>query len=430
MTAPSTTPPAGPPYDLLLRRAVLRDGTGVDIGIAGSRIVAVAPDLEAPAVRTIDLEGRVVLPGLVEAHTHLDKCLTGELAENRSGTLYEAVDVMGRLQRDRSVETIRVHARQAALLFLGAGVTAIRSHVDINESAGLRGVEALLAVREELAGVLDLQLVALCGGLDDPPRPGVRALAEEALRMGVNAVGGAPALHADPCAYIDVVFELAERYDRPIDLHVDESDDPTHFCLPYLAEKTRGAGYEGRVVAGHCCSLAAVDHLQAERAIEAVRTAGIRVVTLPSCNLYLQGRDDRGIVRRGLTRVRELLAAGVPVSCGSDNVQDPFNPFGNGDLLQVANLLAHAAHFGRLDEQAVALDMITGIPAETLGLADYGLQPGCAADLVVLDTRDPRTILATVPPRRYVLKRGRIVAQTETTRVLDILQPEAGYVHA
>ena len=433
MTAPSSASPAGPPYDLLLRHATLRDGTRVDIAITGARIAALAPVLEASGARAIDLEGRVVLPGLVEAHTHLDKSLTGGLAENRSGTLYEAVEVMGRIQRDRRVETIREQARQAALLFVAAGVTTIRSHVDINDSARLKGVEALLAVREELAGVLDLQLVALCGSLDGPQGRQVRDLVEDALRMGVDAVGGAPALHADACAYIDMVFEMAERYDCPVDLHVDESDDPADYCLPYLAEMTRAHGYGGRVIAGHCCSLGAVDHARAEQTIEAVHTAGIDIVTLPSCNLYLQGRGDRGIVRRGLTRARELLAAGVPVSCGSDNVQDPFNPFGSGDLLQVANLLAHTAHLGSAAEQDLALDMITGIPAASLGLPNYGLQPGCYADLMVLDTRDPRTILAMLPPRRYVLKRGRIVAQTETTRMLDTLRPEQverGLTHA
>lgn len=433
MTAPSSNPQSGPPHDLLLRHATLRDGSTVDIAIAGTRIAALAPGLESSGARTIDLEGHVVLPGLVESHTHLDKSLTDGLAANRSGTLYEAVDVMGRIQRDRSAATIRDHARQTALLFLAAGVTTIRSHVDINEGVRLKGVEALLTIREELAGVLDLQLVTLCGDLDGPRGHYVRELAEEALRMGVDAVGGAPALHEDPCAYIDAVFEMAARHDRPIDLHVDESDDPGDFCLPYLAEQTRAHGYGGRVVAGHCCSLAAVDHLQAERAIEAVRTAGMCVVTLPSCNLYLQGRGDRGVVRRGLTRVRELLAGGVPVSCGSDNVQDPFNPFGNGDLLQVANLLAHAAHLGSPDEQCLALDMITAIPAASLNLPDHGLLPGCFADLVVLDTRDPRTLLAMVPPRRYVLKRGRIVAQTETKRMLNVPLPEQterGCTHA
>jgi cytosine deaminase len=308
-------------------------------------------------------------------------------------------------------------------MFLSAGVTAIRSHVDVTERINLIGVDALLDVREGMRGLVDIQLVTLATSLSNNPRG--RALLQEALRMGVDVVGGAPALDDDPRQHIDFVFALASQFGRPIDLHMDESDDPKDFWLSYLAEKTIAEDYQGRVMAGHCCALAAVDQETAARTIERVREARISVVTLPSANLYLQGRSDTGKVRRGITRIRELLEAGVPVCCGSDNIQDPFNPFGRGDLLLVANLLAHAAHLGSPTEQAAVLEAITIAPAAALRLPGYGLALDCAADLVVLDTLDPLTVLATVPARRYVIKGGAVVAETRTAHWVQTQAPAA-----
>lgn len=413
-------------YDLLLRSALLRDGSPVDLGIRDGVVAAVGALTGAVAERTIDVEGRLVLPGMVEAHTHLDKALTIEQVENRSGTLYEAIRCMEQVHRTATMAAIRERALRAARLFVLAGTTTLRTHVDVTATTGLRGAEALLAVREALRGVLDVQLVMLSCDLCGSEGRRTRELYEEALRLGFDAVGGAPALDRDPREHIDHVFELAERYDRPIDLHVDESDNPADFCLPYLAEKTMAAGYMGRVVAGHCCALAAVDEAVAESAIDGARAAGIAIVSLPSANLYLQGRADRGCIRRGITRVRELRAAGVPLCCGSDNVQDPFNPFGRGDPLLVANLFAHAGHLGSPDEQAFALDAITSTPARALGLDRYGLRPGCDADLVVLETRSARAALAEVPPRWLVIKRGRVVAETRVT----VHMPEPACVSA
>lgn len=418
---PAASDAAATPFDLVLQHAVLADGAAVDIAIRDGAIVAVAPSVPGAATQRLALDGRVVLPGFVEAHTHLDKAFTVELALNRSGTLYEAVELMGTLQTEFTVASVHERALRAARLFVAAGVTTLRTHVDIGPSLNLVAVEALLAVRQQMQGMLDLQLVTLCSRLAEPGDGRQRWLIEEALCMGVDAVGGAPMLDTDHRAHIDWVFGLAERYDRPIDFHVDESDDPGDFCLPYLAEKTGAAGYAGRVMAGHCCSLSAVDDARARDAIERVREAGISVVTLPSANMYLQGRGDLGLVRRGLTRVRALIDAGVTLCCGSDNVQDPFNPFGRPDPLHVANLLAHAAHLGSPREQEMALRAITAAPAAALGVPGYGIGVGCVADLVVLDTTEPRTLLATLPPRRYVIKRGRVVAQTRT--VVELTPP-------
>ena len=421
MSAPTEPTERDRPYDLLLQSGTSAGGDRVDIGIRDGKIAAVARMLRGATNATLALDGRVVMPGFVEAHTHLDKALSSLSSRNMSGTLYEAIEVMGEIFRTQTVETIRARALRTAEMFLAAGATTVRTHVDVHEHIGLLGIEAMLSVREAMRGRLDLQIVALSAQLTGPEGARSRELYEEAARMGIDAVGGAPALDSDPRTQIDHVFELAMRHDLAIDLHMDESDDPRDFYLPYLAERTIAAGYQGRVVAGHCCALSAVDERLAAATIEAVREARMAVVTLPSCNLYLQGRGDRGTIRRGLTRVRELQAAGVPVCCGSDNIQDPFNPFGRGDLLLVANLFAHAAHLGSPDEQAQVLASITGTAAAALRLTGYGLAPGCAADLVVLDSADPATLLAMVPPRRYVIKGGRVVAETRTTTSLPPL---------
>ncbi|MGH2388446.1 MAG: amidohydrolase family protein, partial [Chloroflexota bacterium] len=319
------------------------------------------------------------------------------------------------IQATDTVDTIYQRAAATARQFLAHGTTTIRTHVDVNQFTGLRGVEALLRLRADLGSAPRLQLVALTHPLSGESGSANLALVEEALRMGVDAVGGAPALTDDPRAEIDQIFALALRAGKPIDLHVDESDTPADFCLPYLAAKTIAECCQGKVIAGHCCSLSAVDDDAAARAIDLVREAGIGVVTLPSANMYLQGRSDQGCVRRGLTRVRQLMAAGVLVACGSDNIRDPFNPFGRADPLLVANLLAHAAHMGSPSEQARAIEAITTTPARMLGLPEASILPGQPADLVVLDTDDWGGALAAVPPRRFVIAGGALAAETRTS---------------
>ncbi len=376
-----------------------------------------APDLP-PGAREIHAGGRVVLPGLIDAHTHLDKTLSLDRLVNRSGTLLEAIDLWRGLRGSLSVEDFTERALGGVRLAVAAGTTAIRSHADIGVDIGLKAVEALLAVKERCRGKIDVQVVALAH-LPSVSGPEA-ALVEEAVRLGADAVGGAPHIDGDPHASIDFALGLAEKYGKPVDLHMDERDDPSFLYLEYLAEQTIARGLQGRVTAGHCCSLAAADHATAERVMEKVSAAGIHVITLPSCNLYLQGRGDRGLIRRGLTRVKELLARGVNVVTASDNVQDPFNPLGKGDPLLIGNLTAHAAHMGSGTEQATVLEMLTSRAARCIGLADYGLAPGCQADLVVLDCTRLQDVLALLPTRLYVLKAGQVVAQSRLEQRVDL----------
>jgi cytosine deaminase len=358
------------------------------------------------AANVWDLQGRVVLPGLVDAHTHLDK--TYSTIENQSGTLGEALDVWRRVKPSRSRAAVQAAARRALRAAVANGVTAMRSHVDTEEPGDLGALEALLELRAEAHGVIDLQLVALgeAGG-----NAASRATIAQALALGADVVGGAPALCADPRRDIDAAFALAERHGTPLDLHIDETEDPASFTLEYLAEQTIRRGWQGRVTAGHCCALAFMDEAAAARVMDKVAEAQLHIVTLPSCNLVLMGRQ-RHPPPRGITRVGELLARGVNVCAASDNVRDPFNPFGSYDPLQIANLNAHAAHMSGAGGLAASLEMVTTRAARALALADYGLAPGRAADLVVLDCRELPEAVLSPPPRLATFKAGRLIVQT------------------
>ncbi|MGB0385064.1 MAG: amidohydrolase family protein [Ardenticatenaceae bacterium] len=395
---------------ILYNARVKDDGPLVDIGIKEGRVVALEPSLSAKAAEGWDLGGRVVLPGLVDAHTHLDK--TYSTLENKSGTLLEAIEVWRRVKRRRTHEDIQATARKALQMALLNGGTAMRSHVDIGVSGGLVALEALLDLREQMRGVIELQLVALGSSGGSPEN---RAMMEQALMMGADLVGGAPALCADPHGEIDAAFALAERVGKPIDLHIDETEDPEMLTLEYLAEQTIEHGMEGQVTAGHCCSLAFVNADRAARVMDKVAQAQLHIVTLPSCNLVLMGRHIQP-PPRGTTRVKELLARGVNVCAASDNVHDPFNPFGSYDLLQIANLNAHTAHMSGETQLYTNLHMVTTHPAKTLGLSNYGLAVGMSADLVVIDAYRLLQAVLSPPARLATLKAGRLVVQTKIER--------------
>jgi cytosine deaminase len=292
----------------------------------------------------------------------------------------------------------------------------LRTHVDIDPIVGLRGFNALLRVRERLRDTGRLQIVAFPQeGLGDDGY--VEGLLDQALRAGADAVGGIPAREADPKAHIDRIFALAKKHGAPIDMHVDESDDPRDLTLEYLAEKTLAEGYAGRVVAGHCTSLAVAAEDDVARIVEKVKRAGITIVTLPSTNLHLGGRRDRGPVGRGLTPVRRLLAAGVNVVCGSDNIRDPFTPFGNARMLENGLLLAHAAHMGTGPELATIFEMATVRAASALGITGYGLDEGARADLVILDAESAADAVVSVAPPLWVIAGGKMLGSQYSSRL-------------
>ncbi|MDI3257010.1 MAG: amidohydrolase family protein [Kyrpidia sp.] len=361
-----------------------------------------------------DVKGKIMLPGLVDCHMHLDKAFSLPKVPNRSGTLGEAVRNYRDVSPSFTYEEVKTRILRAALQALSYGTTAIRTHVDFNVTAGrdpaFRSVRAALEVKECLAHDLTIQVFPMCPyGLTAKEVE----LLEEAIGMGVDGLGGAPHLSPTPEADIDQIFRLAVHHDLPIDLHTDESDDPAVRTLAYIAEKTQETGYHGRVVVDHLCSLSAMDDVSAGQLIERMVEARLGAVTLPGANMYLQGRGDRGIVRRGVTRIRELLAAGVPVAAASDNIHDPFHPFGRGDLLLVALLTAYAAHMGSPSEQLTLLKMITEVPASLIGRKEYGIARGLPADFVILDACRPEEILVKLPEGRWVYRAGQWICVSQ-----------------
>ncbi|MBI1296900.1 amidohydrolase family protein [bacterium] len=388
----------------------------VDIAIDAGKIAAVATNLPDSGDQEWDLAGRVLLPGLVDCHTHLDKAYTG--AVNHSGTLLEAIDVWRQTKLTRGRKDLLSAARRALEQATLHGVTALRTHVDAELASDLVAVEALLSLREETRHQIDLQIVVLGSASQSAE---FATTMRTALDMGADCIGGAPAITPDPLADLDAIFALAERTGKPIDLHIDETEDPHMLTLAALAERTLAHGLQGQVTAGHCCSLAFVDEPTAGKVIDAVAAAQIHIVTLPLCNLVLMGRGHRP-VPRGVTRVKELLAAGVTVSAASDNVQDPFNPFGSHDLLHIAQLTAATAHMTGIDELSQCLDMVTTHPARLFGHSGR-IAPGKVADLVVLDTQTPLEAVTAPPLRLATFKRGKLVVKTEVMREFVIRDP-------
>ena len=397
-------------YELVLRNTRVDDGALQDIALESGKIVAIADKLEDSGREERNLEGRIVLPGFVEAHCHIDKTLTIDRVENDSGTLMEAIQNWVAFKPTLTRNDYLDRGRRALLMALRAGTTSLRTHVDV-DSAGLLALESVLELKQEFAGRVDLQIVALGGpGENDAEYSVMRT----ALEIGADIVGGCPAIRSDPKAEVLRALDLAVQFAKPIDLHVDENENPESLSLETLAEETIARGLEGRVTAGHCCSLAFMDERTAARVIQKVARARINIVTLPACNLVLQGREMNP-VPRGLTRVKQLLEAGVNVVTGSDNVQDPFQPLGNYDLLAASNLTALAAHMTGRTQMLETLEMTTARAAKVLGLEGYGLRVGCVADLVVIDAQSRLEALAQVSMNRMVIKDGKILHEFSKT---------------
>jgi cytosine/creatinine deaminase len=403
--------------DLLLRSARLPDRDDlVDIAIAGERILAVDPVSRA-ARETIELDGRLVTPGLVESHIHLDKALLTDRVTVSAGTLEEAIRVTGQAKRTFTVEDIASRARRVLDLAIRAGTTAMRSHVEVDPIVGLAGMDAMLGVRAEYASALDLQLCAFAqeGILN---APGTEGLLRRALSMGADVVGGCPYNDSDGVEHIRVVFGLATAFGVDADFHVDFADEPEHLHVREIAAQTIRAGWQGRVTVGHLTELAAVPGYRQEEIVAEIAGAGLGVICLPATDLYLMGRRDELNVRRGLTPIKRLLAAGVPVALASNNVRNPFTPVGTADLAHMAFLAAVAAHMGTPTDLRTLLTTITTQPARLLRLPEYGLTPGSRADLVVWDCARAEEAVTTLPTRILVVKRGRVTVEARH-QVLD-----------
>ncbi|MBT5781279.1 MAG: amidohydrolase family protein [Rhodospirillaceae bacterium] len=401
--------------DLILRGATLPDGrTGIDIAIKGGKIAALEAGIGAGAAREIDVSGRLVTPPFIDAHFHMDATLTyGYPRYNESGTLLEGIELWHDLKPSLSHDWYIERALEYCDWAVGRGLLAIRSHVDTTDPT-LGAVAALVEVREQVKDYIDLQLVAFPqdGYLRSPI--GVENLAK-ALDMGVDVVGGIPHFERTMDEGAESVRQLcavaAERGLR-IDMHCDESDDPHSRHIETLAAETIRLGLEGRVTGSHLSSMHSMDNYYVSKLIPLMIEADIQVIANPTANMLLMGRHDTYPKRRGMTRVKELMAAGLNVSFGQDSVMDPWGSLNTGDVLDAAHMAVHAGHLSGRDEIIACFRAVTETPARAMGLEGYGLEIGCNADLVVLQAADPVEAVRLRPVRLYVMRRGNIIAES------------------
>jgi len=401
--------------DLLIRNATLADGrTGVDIAVVGERIAEVGPNIMGEARETIDADGQLVSPPFVDAHFHMDSTLSyGIPRVNRSGTLLEGIALWGELKPQLTVDAIMQRALTYCDWAAARGVLAIRSHVDVCDPR-LLAVEALLEVRRRVAPYIDLQLVAF--PQDGVLRaPGALANLTRALDLGVEVVGGIPHFErtmADGAESVRVLCELAAERGLRVDMHCDESDDPLSRHIETLAQQTVRLGLQGRVTGSHLTSMHSMDNYYVSKLIPLIAEARVSVIANPLVNITLQGRHDTYPKRRGMTRVPELLAAGVDVAFGQDDMMDPWYSLGSADMLEVAHMGLHVAQMTGQEAMRACFRAVTETPAKILGLDGYGIAPGCHADLVLLQARDPVEAIRLRAARLAVIRRGRVISRT------------------
>jgi len=411
--------------DLIIRNANLPDGRkGMDIAAENGRIVEVGPKIDARATREIDATDRLATPPFVDSHFHLDSTLSyGQPRVNKSGTLLEGIDLWGELKPHLTVENIKARAIALCHWAIARGTLAIRSHVDVSDDR-LLAVSALLEVREEIKPYIDLQLVAF--PQDGYFRyPASAANLERALDLGIEVVGGIPHFERtmeQGTASIKALCEIAADRGLRVDMHCDESDDPLSRHIETLTFHTQRLGLEGRVTGSHLTSMHSMDNYYVSKLLPLMAEARMHVVANPLINITLQGRHDTFPKRRGLTRVKELMEAGINVAFGHDALMDPWYSFGTYDLIEVAHMGLHVAQMTGASQMRQIFEAITNNGASALGLEGYGLEPGCHADIVILQARDPQEALRLKPVRLHVIRRGRVIA--ETPPVLSRLEIE------
>jgi cytosine/creatinine deaminase len=407
-------------FDLLIRNARLRHREGhVAIGIRGDRIAAIAPALTEPAARELDAGGRLVSAPLIEPHCHLDAVLTeGDAGHNESGTLLEGIARWSVRKQSLTHEDVKRRATEGIKWYASQGALQIRSHVDVCDPK-LTALKALLEVKQEMNDLVDLQLVAF-------PQEGILSyrggaeLMEEALRLGCDVVGAIPHYETTREMGVEslaIAFRLAEQYGRPIDVHCDETDDDQSRFVEVMAAQTIAYGMQGKVTASHTTAMHSYSNAYAFKLFGWLKRAGMHIVANPPDNIILQARFDTYPKRRGMTRVKELLEYGINVAVGHDSVMDPWYPLGTGNMLHAAFLALHIAQLSGYHEIPRVWDLVTDNAAKLMGTeADYGVEPGRRADLIIVDAESDRDAIRMIAPVLFAVKNGKVVVQTAPAR--------------
>ena len=411
--------------DLIVKNAAIHGKeTTMDIACEGGKIVEIAPAIQAEAAETVDAGGFLATPPFVDSHFHMDATLSmGMPRLNQSGTLLEGIRIWGELKPDLTPEGVKERAKKLCSWAVAKGNLAIRTHVDTTDPS-LMAVDVLLEVREEMKDFIDIQLVAF-------PQDGVlRAengveLLKRALDKGVDVVGGIPHFERtmdEGRKSVEILCEIAAERGLMVDMHCDESDDPLSRHIEALTFQTQRLGLQGRVTGSHLTSMHSMDNYYVSKLLPLMAEARMNCVCNPLVNMNLQGRHDTYPKRRGLMRVPELMAMGINVALGHDDVMDPWYPMGTHDMLEVAHMGAHALHMTGVDQQSALFEAVTENGAKTLGIEGYGLEPGCNADMVVLQAASRLEALRLHPARLFVIRRGAVISRTplvEATVNLD-----------
>jgi cytosine deaminase len=392
--------------DVILRNALLGDGAAVDVGIATGKVAAIAPRLDA-AGPELDLGGRLLVPGFVETHLHLDKSCILDRCRSDKGTLDEAIGEVSRAKRAFTADDVVARASRTLEKAILQGTTHVRTHVEVDPGIGLRGFEAIRRVADAYRWAVDLEICVFPQeGLTN--NPGTEELMREALAQGAQVVGAAPYTDPDPREQIERVFRMARDFDVDIDMHLDLGDSPDRMDAAFVCDITERYRYGGRVTIGHVTKMSLLAPERFDALARRLNDAGVAVTVLPSTDLYLMGRgQQRQPGARGVLAAHELLHHGVNCSLSTNNVLNPFTPFGDCSMLRMANLYANVCHVGSADGMRACLSMVTERPARLLRLTDYGLEAGKSADLVVLDCATPEQGVAELAAPLFGFKRGR-----------------------
>jgi cytosine deaminase len=394
--------------DLIIRNARMLSGNElrvVDVGIRGETIAAIAAGLEADAPE-LDAAGCLVIPGMIETHIHLDKTCIMDRCHIEEGTVAEAVRETAAAKCDFTVEDVYARGKRTLERCIAQGTMHMRTHVEVDPGIGMIGFEAVDQLARDYAWAMDIELCVFPQeGLTN--NPGTEELLITGLRRGARAIGAAPYFDTDPRGQIDRIFAIAREFDAEIDMHLDLAETTDGMQVEYVCRKTEEFVWGGRVAVGHATQMSLLPPDRFGAVAAKLASAGVAVTILPSTDLHLMGRSHDHAVPRGVVRAEPLRLAGVTCSISTNNVLNPFTPYGDGSLIRMANLYANVCHVARPADLAGCLDMITGAAARLMRLEDYGIAVGRPADLVCLDASDPAEAIATLAQPLWGIKRGR-----------------------
>ena len=400
--------------DLILRNALIvgaENEPPVDIGIEDGRVAAVEAGLAAEG-EEIDVGGRLVSPGFIETHIHLDKSCLLDRCKSVEGTLEEAISEVAKAKQNFQPEEVRERAVRTLEKCILQGTTHMRTHLEVDPVVGLRSLEGIQPLIDEYRWAIDLEICVFPqeGLLNNP---GTDELMVEGLKRGCHVVGGAPYTDSDPPGQIDRLFEMAREFDVDVDMHLDFGNTPEGMTIEHVCNRTEEFGWGGRVTVGHMTQLSTLEMSELERITRRLADVGVAVTVLPSTDLYLMGRHQDHNVLRGVVPIHKMLRHGVNCNLSSNNVLNPFTPFGDCSLIRMANLYANICQVGQIDDTIECFDMVTRRSAELLNLDDYGIEVGKSADLVVIDNTDRQSAVAELSPPLMGIKRGHVTFRRE-----------------